>query len=336
MFKFLFLAGFFALATTGCSGQPEPLTIYSGRTESLIQPLLDKYSEETGTSIQVKYANSAAVVALIQEEGNKSPADVVFLQDPGALGVLSEADLLSTLPDHILDRVEPKFRARNNNWIGTSGRARTVVYNTETIVPERDLPDSILEFTDPKWKGRIGWAPTNGSFQAFVTAMRLQLGDDATLNWLEGIQRNEPGVYPKNTPIVQAAGNGEIDVGFVNHYYLYRFIAEEGTGFKARNHFLSSTDPGSLILVSGVGVLKTSGDSKGAQQFIEYLLGENAQNYFAAETNEYPLVIGMAANPNLDPPLTPLDQVNAPNVDLSKLEDLEGTLALMRDAGILP
>jgi iron(III) transport system substrate-binding protein len=325
-----------ALSILGCSAQSNTLTVYSGRTESLIQPLLDQYAEETGVSVEVKYAKSSEIVALIQEEGSKSPADVVFLQDPSGLGVLSAANMLISLPNTILNNVDAKFRARNNDWVGTSGRARTVIYNTETIIPERDLPDSIMGFTDPKWKGRIGWAPTNGSFQAFVTAMRLQLGDEQTLNWLEGIQRNEPGVYSKNTPIVYATGNGEIDVGFVNHYYLYRFIAEGGAGFKARNHFLPSTDPGSMILVSGAGILKTSSNQRGAENFIGYLLGQNAQKYFTEETNEYPLVTGIKPNSNLDPPLPPLSQVNAPDADFSKLEDLEGTLVLLRKAGVLP
>ena len=323
-------------STNVSSGTTETLIIYSGRSESLIQPLLDQYTKDTGASVAVKYAKSTTLAALILEEGERCPADVVLFQDPGALGVLSQANMFNLLPNSILNRVDSKYRARSNDWVGTSGRVRTVVYNTDSIDPKKDLPASILDFTAPKWQGRLGWAPTNGSFQAFVTAMRMQIGDDETLAWLKGIQENNPQVYPKNTPIVRAAGNGEIDAGFVNHYYLYRFIAEEGIEFKARNHFLSNTDPGSLLLVSGTGILKTSENLDGAERFIGYLLSNPAQTYFSEEINEYPLAGDIPPNPNLDPPLTPLNQVNAPDIDLSKLQDLEGTLNLLRQSGVLP
>ena len=189
-----------------------------------------------------------------------------------------------------------------------------------------------MDFTDPAWKGRLGWAPPNGSFQAFVTAMRLQLGDDTTRRWLEGIEANDPRAYPNNISTVAAAARGEIDVGFVNHYYLARFLEEEGPGFGARNHFLGGGDPGALVLVAGAGILKASANTGIAERFVEYLLSESAQRYFATETKEYPLAAGVEPEGEL-PALSSLDP---PDVDLSNLSDLQGTLSLMRDVGILP
>ena len=321
-----------AAVLPACEREGETLTVYSGRTRSLVHPLLESFSEETGIEVRVKYASSAAIAATVLEEGDNTPADVVFLQDPGSLGALSGAGVLRRLPDSLLDKVDARFRSRKGEWAGTSGRARTVVYNTTAIDPARDLPGSIMDFTDPVWKGRLGWAPPNGSFQAFVTAMRVQLGDDVTRRWLEGIEANDARAYPNNISTVAAAARGEIDVGFVNHYYLARFLEEEGPGFGARNHFLGSGDPGALVLVAGAGILKASANAAAAERFVQYLLSESAQRYFAAETKEYPLAAGVEPEGEL-PPLSSLDP---PDVDLSNLSDLQGTLSLMRDVGILP
>ncbi len=315
-----------------CGGGADSITVYSGRSKTLVQPVLDKFSEETGIKVQVNYASTSQVTATILEEGDRSPADVVFLQDPGFLGVLSSEGKLSVLPDDILSSVDDGYRAGNGEWVGTSGRARTVVYNTANVNPEVDLPPSILGFTDPKWKGRIGWAPQNASFQAFVTGMRVLLGDDEARNWLEGIQANEARSYPNNTTTVQAAANGEIDVGFVNHYYLHRFLESEGEGFGARNHYIGNGDPGALLMTAGAGILRTSDDIQQGERLIRFLLSPESQEYFAKETFEYPL----AAHYPDQEALLPLDELDPPDIDLSDLSDARGTLDLLRSTGILP
>ena len=320
-----------ALVAGSCGGG-DSLTVYSGRSQSLVDPILQAFSEETGIDIRVNYAGTSQISATILEEGTRSPADVVFLQDPGFLGLLSLEGLLETLPADILDKVDEKFRARNGDWVGVTGRARTVVYNTSVIDPDVDLPDSILDFTDPKWKNRIGWAPQNSSFQAFVTGMRVMLGEEAARQWLEGIKANDPRSYPNNTTTVQAVARGEVDVGFVNHYYLRRFLDSEGEGFGSRNHYIRKGDPGALVLTAGAGILKTSKQKNQAEQFINYLLGEDSQKFFAAETHEYPLVSGY----DYQSELPPLDDLEPPDIDLSDLSDVSGTLDLLRSTGILP
>ena len=241
-----------------CGGADDTLTIYSGRSQSLVSPLLEEYSEDIGIRIQVKYAGTPAIAGTLLEEKENTPADVVFLQDPGYLGSLSGAGLLAELPEDLLARVDPGFRSSAGHWVGTSGRARTVVYNTSAVNPQRDLPESILGFTGPEWRDRVGWAPLNASFQAFLTAFRLKWGEEAARNWLQGIHSNGVRDYPNNTTLVTAVANGEVDVGFVNHYYLQRFLEEEGKTFKARNHFLGGGDPGALVLVAGAGIIKVS------------------------------------------------------------------------------
>ena len=251
----------FVVACQPATGEGGPasnkLVVYSGRSESLVQPIIDQFVEATGIEIEVRYGSTSEMAATLLEEGENSPADLFFAQDPGGLGAIEAAGMLTDLPDTILSKVPARFAAESGQWVGVSGRARVIVYNTDTLT-EADLPDDIMAFTDPAWNGRIGLPPTNGSFQAMVTGMRSVWGEEDTRAWLEGILANEPVFYEKNTPTVAAVAAGEVEVGFVNHYYLFRFLAEEGESFAARNYFLPSGGPGSLIMVSGVGILKSA------------------------------------------------------------------------------
>lgn len=306
------------------------LTIYSGRNENLVDPLLKRYQEMSGVTVNVRYGGTAELAATILEEGRNSPADLFFGQDAGALGALALAGRFTQLPDEILERVEPRFRSRNDHWVGASGRARVFVYNTE-MVSEEDLPDGIWALTDPQWKGKVGWAPTNGSFQAFVTAVRVLEGELRAQQWLEAMIANDVQVYPGNTPLVEAAGKGEIELGLVNHYYLYRFLAQD-PNFAAKNHHPSAADAASMINVAGVGILDTAGDPAAAEAFVAFLLSDEAQAYFFEETNEYPLATGV---PTTTTGLQPLSEVNIPQLDLSQLDDLQGTLQLLQEVNAL-
>lgn len=312
-------------------GASTDLVVYSGRTEGLVKPALDAFSKATGIKVRTLYASTSAIAATILEEGKNSPADVVLMQDAGALGALAQASILATLPDATLQMVDARYRSPQGVWVGVSGRARTVVYNTKTVVPERDLPLSILDFSDPKWKGKLGWAPTNGSFQAFVTAMRVQLGEDAAQRWLEGIKANNAKSYPNNTSIVLAVSSGEIDAGFVNHYYIQEIAKQRGENLNAKNFYYKGGDIGSLVNVAGTGILKTGKHLDAAQKLVDYLLGQESQTYFATQTFEFPLVNGVAS-PEGVPSLASLEP---PQLDLSNLADLRGTLDLMRKVGIL-
>jgi iron(III) transport system substrate-binding protein len=321
-----------ALATAGgCGGDDNgPLTIYSGREEELVAPLFERFTEATGTEVEIRYGDSAELAATIAEEGGNSPADVFFSQDPGSLG--SVEDQLTELPQDLLDRVDARFRDDQGRWVGTSGRSRVIAYNTEALA-ENEVPDSVLDLTDPGWQGRLGIAPTNASFQAFVTAMRLSLGDDETRNWLLDLKQNEPKEYESNTPIVQAVAAGEIDLGLVNHYYLY-LVREEQPDAPVANHFLASGDPGALVSVAGAAVLASSDQEDDAQRFLEYLLSEEGQRFYVdeAEEAEYPLIDGIEPKSGLPA----LAELEGPDVDLSTFgAEHEATIELLRETGYL-
>jgi iron(III) transport system substrate-binding protein len=306
-------------------------TLYSGRNETLVGPLLEQYAAEADVSVETRFGSTGEMAATIQEEGDNTPAAAFLAQDAGALGLLAQDGRFQRLPDDLLDRVESRFRDPEGRWVGVTGRARVLAYNTGALA-EADLPASVHELTDPKWEGRIGWAPENASFQAFVTAFRMLEGDDAARTWLEAMIANGTVNFAdSNTAIVRAIGAGEIDAGLTNNYYAYVVRKEEGADFPVANHFFAAGDPGSLINVSGIGVIEGAADAAAALAFVDFLLSTEAQEYFATETFEYPLIAGVQPAEGLPA----LDKIGHPDIDLSSLADLRGTLELLAEVGLI-
>ncbi len=293
-----------AALTGACSGSDDVLTVYSGRSENLIQPLLDDYTATTGVDVDVRFGDSADLALLIAEEGDRSPADVFISQSPGAIGFLAERGRLQAIDDAVLDLVPAEFHNADGLWVGLSGRVRVLVYNTD-LVDAAELPDSVFDLTAAEFRSRVGLAPTNGSFQDFVTAMREINGDDTTLAWLEAMAANDAQTYANNTAIVQAVGRGEVPYGLVNHYYNLRALAEDA-GAASANHFFPDGDIGALLIATAAGIVDTADDSGLAREFIEFLLSKPAQRFFADETFEYPLAAGVPPSGDL-PPLSSLD-----------------------------
>jgi len=307
------------------------LTVYSGRGKAMVQKIFDAFTEETGIRVNVRYGDTTSLANTIVEEGRAAPADLFFGQDAGALGALAARGLLAPLPESVLDAVDPRFRARDGAWVGVSGRARVIAYNTERVRPE-ELPADLDGFADPRWRGRVGWLPTNASFQAFVTALRKTRGDDAAEAWLRAIHANAPRTYASNSAAVKAVAAGEVDVAFTNHYYLHRLGLEAGpAGLPVANHYPAG-DVGSMMNVAGIGVLASSRRQEAAARLVAFLLTEASQRTFAEDNFEYPLARGVAAAERV----TPLADLRLPDVELGELRDLEATLGLLRKAGVLP
>lgn len=333
------LAALFALALAlvlaACGGDDsddsgeDTLTIYSGRSESLIAPILDEFSEETGIRVEARYGESAELVATIIEEGDNSPADIYFSQDAGSLGAAEDEGLLAKLPDSVLGRVEPRFRSERGAWVGASGRVRIVAYNVDNVA-ENELPESVFDLTDPEWEGRVGWAPTNASFQAFVTAMRASEGEDAAREWLEGMVANNPISYADNETARDGVAAGEADVALINHYYIAQAKEEEGDDYAVEAYFPEG-DLGALVNVAGVAQLKSSDQPEAAKELIRFLLRPSSQRFFTETTKEYPLVSGVETDPNL----VPLSDIDQPEIELGDLDDLPGTLELLEETGAL-
>ena len=326
-----------SLSASACGGDEgseeaseDALTVYSGRSEDLIAPILDRFTEETGIPLEVRYGESAELLATIIEEGENSPADIYFSQDAGSLGAAEEEELLSDLHRETLAKVDPMFRSPEGGWVGISGRARILAYNTEAL-SQSELPRSVFDLTEPEWEGRVGWSPTNASFQAFVTAMRASAGEDAAREWLEGMVANETIAYADNETARDAVAAGEIDLAPINHYYVAQAKAEEGEDYPVEAYFTPGGDLGSLINVAGVGLLESSDRSRESIQLIQFLLEPEAQRFFTETSKEYPL----AGRVETDPNLVPLDEIEQPDIELGELDDLEGTLELLEETGAL-
>ncbi|MEE8105966.1 MAG: iron ABC transporter substrate-binding protein [Planctomycetota bacterium] len=309
----------------------EEVVIYSGRSRSLVAPLVKRIEAKTGVKVTMRYGKTAHLAMLLMEEGEHSPADIFWAQDAGALSALAQKGKLAPLPKSLLEKVPVAFRDSGGRWVATSGRARVLAYSKRRV-DTADLPKSVFELTDPKWKGLVGWAPTNGSFQAFVTAMRAREGEEKTRKWLKAMIANGTKAYAKNTPILQALAAGEIDIGLPNHYYLLRFLASDPE-FPVAQTVFQAGDIGNLVNVAGAAVRKGSKKSAAAQKVIEFLLSPEAQGYFTEKVFEYPVANGAVANKKL----LPMDEMqkNAASIDLNVLKDLAGTLELMRDVGLL-
>jgi iron(III) transport system substrate-binding protein len=320
----------FVLLTVACAGdggsEEGPLVVYSGRSEELVAPLIEDFEAESGTDVEIRFGDSSELAATLLAEGETTEADVFFAQDPASLG--AAAQLMAELPESTLGLVDARYRDAGGRWVGTSGRVRVVVHNTGSDVP---LPQTIDDTVGPDWAGQLGVAPTNGSFLAFVSAMILERGEDGTRQWLEALAANDPVLFDGNSPIVEATDNGELAGGLVNHYYLLRLRAE-GAGQSSENWFIPAGDVGSLVMPAGAAITASASNPEGAHQFVDFLLAEEAQTYFATETFEYPLLEGVPA-PEGSPPLA---EINSPDIDLSELAGvLDLATQLVAEAGLV-
>lgn len=317
-----------AAGVAACGGGDDELTIYSGRELALIEPILEQFADDTGIDIAVRDGTTSDLALQIDNEGDRTPADVFLSQSPGAVAYLDERGHLARLPDDVLDAVPDEDRAADGAWVGVTGRVRTLVYNTD-LVDEADLPASVLDLADPRYAGRLGVAPGNASFQDFVTGLRSELGEDAAAEWLAGIAGNDPQTYPNNVSILDAVNRGEVEMGLINHYYWFE-AAEDDPDQPSALHFFDEGDLGSMLLVTAASVLEASDQKEDAQRLVEYLLSADAQRYFATETLEYPLAAGVEPVEGL----FPLSEIVSARVDLQELGSLERTLELIDESGL--
>lgn len=316
--------------TAAGGGDQEAITLYNGRSEELVGPLLEQFTADTGIPVEVRSAGSGELSAQLITEGDASPADVFLSQDAGALGALTKDGLFAALPQETLSRVPATYRAADGTWTGVSGRVRVVLSNPDLVAEPPDTIDEVVagEFDG----GRIGYAPTNASWQSFVTGLRVLRGEDGATAWLESFAAQEPVAFEGNSQVRDAVDAGEVQIGLINHYYLDELIAEKGQdNVTARNQFMAPGDPGGLVNVSGAGVLGSSDQPQQALALVDYLTGEKAQEYFAQKTWEYPLIENVAAPEGL-PTLASLD---APAIDLSDLDSIVETQALLAEVGLL-
>lgn len=331
----LALAGVLGAAVlTGCSSSNEQaeqvseLTIYSGRSEEFIAPFFAQWQQESDIKLNIRYGDSAELAAQILEEGKNSPADLFLSQDAGSLGAVSEAGLFLPLSSDVAPQIPASFIAANRQWVGLTGRVRIYAFSTKSKIP---APQSITDLTDPAYKGQLGIAPTNASFQAFVTAMIQAKGQDFAKKWLQALIANEVKIYPKNSAIVEAIDKGQISIGLVNHYYIWEVSQALGRAINVKVGLFAPGDLGNLVNVSGIGLLNSSAKYAAAKELINFLASPSVQQKFVTDTHEYSLIEG--ANPPAG--LPKLSDIGAPTIDLDSLKDIKTTQDLLISVGLL-
>ena len=338
-------AGVTVFALAGCSAAVKPVeskptssltsdgafTLYSGRDEKLVQPLVDMFEEQSGIEVEVRYGNTAELGALLLEEGDQSPAQVFLSQDAGALGALSNAGLFTTLPTATTSAVPAGFTSTDDTWVGVTGRARVIVYDGQEMKAD-EVPISVDAFADPEWADRFGIAPTNASFQSFITAYRVLNGEQAADAWVAAVAANSPQIFDNNRAVLAAVNEGVIDAGLINHYYWFAQAAETGEeNMRAQLSYPEAGDPGSMVNVTGAGILTNGSTDADALEFIDFLVSPEAQQYFVDETFEYPLIEGIDAPAGLPS----LDSLVNPDLDLADLEPLEVTQEMLSRHGLI-
>ncbi len=338
MKRIIALAVVAGTAVVGCGAGPAAggdgvLTIYSGRSEELVAPLIEQLEAAVGGPVEVRYGSTGEMAAQLLEEGDASPADLFFAQDAGALGAVAEAGLLAELPADVIAAAPERYRATDSTWVATSARARVVAYNTG-LVPEAELPAGLDDLLAPRWAGRIGFAPSNASWLSFVTGLRLIRGEDGARQWLTAFAAQDPQAFDGNVAVLDAVAAGTVDAGLVNHYYLYQDLAEvDPATYPVRNHYVAN-DPLGLINVAGVGVTAAADDADRARAAVGFLLSTPAQQYLVDSTAEYPVVDGVVpARQEVD--LAPLASLAPPDVALAELSSLAETEAMLQEVGLL-
>jgi iron(III) transport system substrate-binding protein len=321
--------GIWAMSGTGAgSDQVKELTVYSGRSEEFIAPFFAQWEKESGIKLNIRYGDSAELAAQILEEGKNSPADVFLSQDAGSLGAVSAAGLFAKLPDSVGAQIGSQYVASNRSWIGVTGRARVFAYRPDALA---SLPRSVSDLTKSEFKNRVGIAPSNASFQAFVTALINEQGEEFAKNWLEGMKKNGAKIFLKNGAIVEAIDKGEIDLGLVNHYYTWEVSEALGRKIQVENGFFEPGDLGNLVNVSGAGILATSEKFGAAAELIDFLTSKSTQISFVEDTHEYSLISGIESPEGLPA----LKEIGSPKVDLTELENVQRTQDLLTQVGLL-
>jgi len=319
------------LCSCGGSSSGRSITLYNGQHEQTTAALVAAFEQQTHIEVNVRSGDEAELADQIMQEGSSSPADVFYTENTPVLEALRERGLLARVPASTLAAVPSRYDSPEGDWVGISARVSVLVYNTAQVAPSQ-LPSSILELAQPRWKGKLGFAPSETDFQPLITAIVKRNGIATAERWLKGLQANAR-IYPDNETVVAQVNNGESALGPINHYYWFRLRAEVGdAGIHSALHYYAPDDPGNLVDVSGAAVLRSSAHQADAQAFLAFLVSHAGQEVIAhSHSYEYPLRPGVAPAPGL----RPFAQLHPESLTPAQLGDGSQALALEQKLGLL-
>jgi len=307
------------------------LTIYSGRSEALIQPVLDAFQAKyPKVEILLKAgSNSAMANALIEEQANPQ-ADVFITTEMFTAQSLAQKGIFQSYLPAGAEALPAEFVSAERAWVGLTRRARVIMYNADLVTPE-ELPTSIFDLTDPKWKGQVAAAgSTNGGMQAQVAAMRKLIGEEATAEWLKGLIANEVTFFGGHTDVRKAVGAGEFKLGLVNHYY-YHLQKAEGSNVGVIYPDQGEGQIGLFSNITAAAIVKGAKNLPAAQALLDFLVSPEGQKLFAEGNYEYPLLPGVALREGV----APLETFRLAEIDIpSTALDLDATFKLIETVGL--
>ncbi|MEO7348660.1 MAG: extracellular solute-binding protein [Terrimesophilobacter sp.] len=320
-------------ATPGNSDAAAPvtLTIYSDQHASLVTALTEAYTAETGVKFNIQ---QDATFGQIEAEGAASPADIFLSEDPSPVAHLAKAKLLEPLDASTMEHVQPGLSDPNNLWVAYAARTRVLFYNP-TLISEADLPKSLLEIADPKYKGEFAWAPS-GAFVATAQYLISTIGIEKTTAFLTAIKSN--GIdEQKNGNVRDTVEAGKHAMGLSNHYYWWVKAAEVGgaANMTSKIYHFPETDAGNLVLSSGAAILASSKHKAEAAKFLGWLTEATAGQKIVAggdiDTSEgqYPVALGTSSAI-----AGSLGDIKSPMYDMSIYGDQSEAENLLKKLGI--
>jgi iron(III) transport system substrate-binding protein len=322
-----------AVACGGGSGSSaaETLTLYNGQHEEVARALVSAFQKETGIAVRTHSGEGPELANQILAEGSASPADVIFTENSPEITLLAAKGRLAKVDAGTLAKVPSGYSSPQGRWVAFAARETALTYDPRRLSASQ-LPKSVLDLAQPKWRGQVGISPVEGDFQPLVTAIGTMRGDAAAKAWLEGLKRNSQ-TFQNNTAVLTAINSGQLSVGIINHHYWFRLLDQIGAAaLHAKLYYLGHHDPGALVNISGVGVLASSKHKTAAQRFLAFLVSPEGQRIIVSSKDyEYPIVAGVAA----DPRLKRFASLDPPAVTVGQLGDGTRSVALLRQAGLL-
>jgi iron(III) transport system substrate-binding protein len=316
------------------SGQS--ITLYSGQHQQTVNGLVSAFEKQTGITVNVRNDDEDTLANLIGVQGSHSPADVFYTENSPALEFLQEKGLLAPVQGSTLARTPAKYNSQAGDWVAVSARVSVLIYNP-SLIAKSQLPTSVMQLADPKYRGKLAFGAGETDFQPIVTSVAKTYGQAATLRWLDGMKSNASHLVPDNETLVNDVNRGQVAFGLINEYYWYRLRAEIGaSAMHSQLAYFAPRDPGYVIDVSGVAVLKSSKHQAAAQKFVAFLVSEQGQNIIARaagneQSYEYPLGDGVTTSA----PETPFSQLQPNPITIADLGDGSAAIALLRQAGLL-
>lgn len=309
------------------AADPVSITLYNGQHKEIGDAIAKAFEAKTGVHVNVRKGSSNQLASQVIEEGERSPADVIYTEESPPLNNLGELGLLAKIDDATLQVLPKEYVAANGTWMGVTARTRVVAYNPK-LIDEKDLPKSVMDFAQPEWQGKVGFVPTSGAFQEQAVAIIKVHGREAAEEWLTGL-RAFGKTYTNNMVALKAVENGEVATVLVNNYYWYALKKEKGQ-LDSRLYYLADGDVGGLVTISSAAALKSSKHPKEAQQLLAYMASEEGQRVITQTTAEYPLHKGMES----DQGLKPFNELRPPNITPADIGNAEEALDLEREVGL--